>query len=112
MYNSKDDQNFVNVLILYSIQPTKLRVQVLRAVLTLSESEFTGEQLLTHLQKDNADFQYHTLFASLNVFSRKGLLEKRPKRSSNVGRPSLVFTVPLIVLLLFKVEYIKIKASL
>ena len=102
MYNLKDDQNLINVLILYSIQPTKLRIQVLKAVLALSESEFTGEQLLTHLKKEYTNFQYHALFASLSVFSRKGLLEKRSQRNSNVGRPSLVFTVPLVVLLLIR----------
>jgi hypothetical protein len=101
MYNLKDDQSLINVLMLYSIQPTKLRVQVLKAILVLSESEFTGGQLLTHLQKEYAHFQYHTLFASLIVFSRKGLLEKRPQHNSRVGRPMLVFTIPVVVLKLF-----------
>jgi hypothetical protein len=101
MYNLKDDQNLINVLMLYSIRPTPYRVQVLRAVLALSESEFTGGQLLCLLQKENMHFQYYTLFASLIVFSRKGLLEKRPQRTSKVGRPSLVFTVPLLVSRLF-----------
>jgi Fe2+ or Zn2+ uptake regulation protein len=100
-HDFKDDQKLINVLLLYGIQPTALRVQVLRAVLELQGSDFTGEQLLTRIQTKYIHFQYHTLFASLIVFSRKGLLEKRPQRNSRVGRPMQVFTIPVVVLKLF-----------
>ncbi|SKC47401.1 hypothetical protein SAMN05660236_0845 [Ohtaekwangia koreensis] len=97
----KNDQHLINVLELYSIQPTIIRLQVLKTILVFSDDEFTGNDILTELQKVYPEFQNHTLFSALIAFSRKGLIAKRPERKNKPGRPSLVFSVPLLVLSLF-----------
>lgn len=93
----KDNRNLINVLLLYSIQPTEIRLQVLRAIQVLCEKEFTGADLLAELHKEYPLFQNHTLFFALMAFYRKGLIERRSKRKNKRGRPNLVFAVPLTV---------------
>lgn len=90
-------QSLINVLRLYLIQPTKIRLRVLHAILILSDYEFTGKDLLKELHKEYPHFQNHTLFSVLIAFCRKGLIEKKALRKNKKGRPNLVFTVPLSV---------------
>lgn len=88
----RNDQTLVKVLALYSIRPTEIRLQVLKGLLRLNASEFTGGAVLSQVRIVHTEFKYHTLFAVLTVFVRRGLLAISPLHIKKPGRPVLVFT--------------------
>jgi Fe2+ or Zn2+ uptake regulation protein len=85
--------SFYEILDVYKIKATSIRVEVLRAIYSI-ETEFTADQILDKLKEDIPVVKRDTVVSVLRLYKVRGLLTSAEYPTSKPGgRPIVKFKI-------------------